>query len=315
MKHTAKAHVNIALIKYWGKKDSTWNLPLTSSLSLTLDKFYTITTVEYHKEMMEDHLYIDGNFILGEELNRVVKFMNWVRKLYGIPYFARIESQNYVPKKAGLASSSSAFAALALAATKAYGLDLSQIELSKLARLGSGSAARSIYGDFAIWHEGESHDTSYAESFGKLDDIAVIVCLIDQGEKKVDSRTAMLKLDDYPELKETWIDTTNDYIKDIKKAFKKQDFKQIGEISQSHAELMHYIIQETGTSYLTNESFLVLDLVEKLKNQGHEIYATMDAGPNIKILVKKDAIKDVLPAIEKKCKVIVCYPGNGVTSL
>lgn len=315
MKHIAKAHVNIALIKYWGKKDRKWNLPLTSSISLTLDKFYTITSVEYHPEMIEDHLYIDGNFILGEELKRVSTFMNSVRKLYDIPYFARIESQNYVPKKAGLASSSSAFAALALASTKAYGLNLSHIELSKLARLGSGSAARSIYGDFVIWHEGHDHDSSFAENFGKLDDIAVIVCLIDQGEKKIDSRTAMLKLDDYPELKETWIDTTNDYIKDIKKAFKKNDFNQIGEISQSHAELMHYIIQETGVNYLNETSFKVLDLVEKLRNQGYEVYATMDAGPNIKILLKKDMIKNVLPSIESLSKVIICYPGSGVTSL
>src|SRR5690606_15681978 len=126
------------------------------------------------------------------------RFMDFIRKEYQIPFYAEIQSYNHVPKRAGVASSSSAFASLALAATKAFGLDLSERELSTIARFGSGSASRSIYNDLVIWHEGHSHETSYAERFADADDLVLLVCMIDSSEKKIDSRTAMNELKKYP---------------------------------------------------------------------------------------------------------------------
>lgn len=315
MKHTAKANVNIALVKYWGKKDIEWNLPLTSSLSLTLDAFYTKTTVEYNPKLSEDQLYIDDVIITGGEFLRVSKYMDKIRKLYNIPYYAVINSYNFVPKKAGLASSSSAFAALAYAATKAYNLDLDKKELSSLARLGSGSASRSIYDGLVVWHEGKDHLSSYAEHLTNIEDLALIVCLIDESPKKVNSTEAMNRLNDYPELKELWILSTKDAFKDMKDAIIEDDFDRIGGISESHASLMHYIIQETGVSYLTDASFKVMDLTEKIRNEGIPVYYTMDAGANVKILTKKKYVDQVLPRYEKLSKVIVSYAGMGVTSV
>ncbi|WP_162164030.1 diphosphomevalonate decarboxylase [Acholeplasma hippikon] len=311
MKATAKAHVNIALIKYWGKKDIELNLPLTSSLSFTLDKFYTKTTVHYKKELIEDQLYIDQRYITGPEYERVTKYLSKIRQMYNIPYYAMIESENYVPKKAGVASSSSAFAALALAATRAYGIDLSEKELSSLARLGSGSAARSIYGGFAFWNEGYDHLSSYAEPFNGFEDMAVLVCMVDDREKKISSRDAMLELTKNEENKNDWIENTNDFIEQIKEAFINDDFDTVGGIAESHAMLMHYYMQEDGIDYLTDQSFKIIDLTEKLRGQGFPVYATMDAGPNVKILTKKEYIKDVIGSYEKLAKVTVCYKGEG----
>lgn len=315
MKHTAKANVNIALVKYWGKKDIEWNLPLTSSLSLTLDAFYTKTTVAYDPKLSQDQLFIDDIEITGGEFIRVSKYMDKVRKLYNIPYYAVIHSYNFVPKKAGLASSSSAFAALAYAATKAYNLDLDKKELSSLARLGSGSASRSIYEGLAVWHEGKDHLSSYAEHLTNMDDLALIVCLIDESPKKVNSTEAMNRLNDYPDLKELWVLSTKDAFIDMKDAIIEDDFDSIGGIAESHASLMHYIIQETGVSYLTEASFKVMDLTEKIRNEGIPVYYTMDAGANVKILTKKKYVDQVLPRYEKLSKVIVSYAGMGVTSV
>src|SRR5690554_2131442 len=165
----ARGYVNIAFIKYWGKANIEKNIPLTKSIGLTLDKFYTETKVTYDKNLKEDILYIDNVKATPNELKRVSNFMDFIRKEYNIPYYAKIDSFNYVPKKAGLSSSSSAFSALALAATKAYQLDLPQNELSRLARYGSGSAARSVIGAFSIW-DNKDDLSSFAKSFYDLED-------------------------------------------------------------------------------------------------------------------------------------------------
>lgn len=315
MKQTAKANVNIALIKYWGKKNVEWNLPLTSSISLTLDKFYTKTTVEYKKELIEDHLYIDDKFIVGSELERVASFMNLIRTIYDIPYFAQITSYNHVPKKAGIASSSSAFAALALAATSAYGINLDKKELSTLARIGSGSAARSIYGGFVIWHEGHNHETSYAEPFGEFEDVAILVCMVDKNEKHIDSRTAMKRLNENKDLLDQWILHTNNAIESMKESFNESDFDKLGTLAESHALLMHWTMHQTGVDYLNKLSFEVIELTENLRKKGIPVYATMDAGPNVKIITKKEYIKEVLPLYEQLTQVTVCYAGEGAILL
>lgn len=315
MTHTAKANVNIALIKYWGKKNIEWNLPLTSSISLTLDAFYTKTTVTYEIDLKSDVLIIDDVNIIGEEFDRVTLYMDKIRKLYNIPYYAKITSYNHVPKKAGLASSSSAFAALAYAATKAYDLDLDLKTLSSLARLGSGSASRSIYEGLALWHEGKDHESSFAEHLTNMDDLALIICLIDESPKKVNSTDAMKRLNDYPELKKLWLLSTNDAFEEMKKAILENDFDTIGSIAESHASLMHYIIQETGVSYLTETSFKIMDLTEKIRNEGIPVYYTMDAGANVKIITKKEYVQKVQARYEKLSKVIVGYTGMGVSSV
>ena len=161
---SAIAHPNIAFIKYWGNRDDTLHLPASGSLSMCLEELTTRTSVTFDPSLAQDQLTLDGQVMQGEALTRVSGFLDHVRRLAGINTYAQVTSENNFPSGAGIASSASAFAALALAATSALGLDLSEPALSSLARLGSGSACRSIPTGFVEWVPGTCHEDSYAIS-------------------------------------------------------------------------------------------------------------------------------------------------------
>src|SRR5687767_9580313 len=146
MNAVAEARTNIALVKYWGKRDHALNLPAAGSLSLTLDGLVTRTRVALDPMLAEDVLLLGGIADRGEARQRVSRFLEIVRAMAGTPVYATIESQNSFPTASGLASSASGFAALAAAAAQAYDLELTPAQLSALARRGSGSAARSVFG-------------------------------------------------------------------------------------------------------------------------------------------------------------------------
>lgn len=151
MKNTVRAHTNIALIKYWGKADPILRLPLMSSLSMTLDAFYTDTSIE--KTDGENAFYLNNVKQEGKAQERVFAYLEKLKEKFNCNDKLIVKSINHVPTSAGLASSSSAFAALAAAFCKLYDLDVDKTELSRLARIGSGSASRSIFGGFAIWQK------------------------------------------------------------------------------------------------------------------------------------------------------------------
>ena len=190
---TARAHTNIALVKYWGKKDQKLIIPQTDSLSLTLNEFYADTSVEFRDDLTADHIEIDGHVVTGHAADKVINFLNIIRKLSGKNSYANVISTNHVPISAGLASSASAFAALATAASKAAGLELDRRDLSRLARRGSGSATRSIYGGLVEWHRGTDDLTSFAEPIMENVDfgIEMIALLLNTSKKKVSSRQGM----------------------------------------------------------------------------------------------------------------------------
>ena len=152
---TAIAHPNIALIKYWGNKNQILRIPVNGSISFNLDSLFTKTQVRFDPEFSTDALSINGLNTPGPGLERVVSFLNIVRDLAGIQIHAQIQSENNFPIGTGIASSASAFAALALAASTALGLELSEKKLSCLARRGSGSASRSVPAGFVEWYPGE----------------------------------------------------------------------------------------------------------------------------------------------------------------
>jgi diphosphomevalonate decarboxylase len=129
MKATAKAPANIALIKYWGKKDEALRIPANDSLAICLDKAFTVTTVEFSTSYQKDKVVIDKKEAQGQEGERVVKHLERIRKKAGIKLFAQVVSENSFPTAAGLASSASGFAALTLASSKAAGLSLSEKDL------------------------------------------------------------------------------------------------------------------------------------------------------------------------------------------
>jgi len=174
---TAQANPNIAFIKYWGNRDEVLRLPASGSISMNLDGLYTRTTVSFQPSLPFDELIINGREVTGPALDRVAALLSVVRELAAIQAKAEVVSENNFPSGAGLASSASAFAALALAASRAAGLQLGEADLSRLARRGSGSACRSVPAGFVEWRVGTSEADSYAVSIAPPEHWPLVDCI------------------------------------------------------------------------------------------------------------------------------------------
>lgn len=318
---TAVAHPNIALVKYWGKRDERLVLPRSSSLSMTLDVFPTTTTVRLDPAAGTDAVTIGGEPTAGEPRRRVVAFLELVRELAGRTEPAVVDTHNTVPTGAGLASSASGFAALALASATAYGLDLDATTLSRLARRGSGSASRSIFGGFAVWHAGEGSGTagdlaSYAEPVPVSGlDPALVIALVDAGPKAVSSRAAMRRTVDTSPLYRAWTDSSRDDLHDMLAALRRGDLDAVGGIAERNALGMHatMLAARPAVRYLSPATLEVLDSVLRLRRNGVPAYATMDAGPNVKVLCHRTDADRVAEAVRAtgRCSALVAGPGPG----
>lgn len=303
-----RANVNFALIKYWGKKDEDLKIPYQSSLSFTVDNLYTETEVIFDNDLTKDIINING---ITKDDKRVIKHMDLIRKEFNVNKYAYITSKNFVATEAGLASSASAFAALTLAATKALNLNLSKKELSIIARKGSGSASRSIYSDFAIWHHGTNDLDSFAEPIDLIwDDFRIIVCIINDNKKVKSSSQAMKESVLNKKVYNNWVLESEKDLKEMLKALPLKDIDKVGIIAERNALLMHEVIEKTNTYYRTKESFLVIDKVKELREKGIKAYITMDAGPNVKIITTKAYVDDILNEF-KNIKTLICKNGDG----
>ncbi|HTT46208.1 MAG TPA: diphosphomevalonate decarboxylase [Thermoplasmata archaeon] len=157
---TYEAPPNIALVKYWGVRDREHQVPFNSSISVTLDRMRSRTTVRFDPGLGDDRVRLNGEPATGGPRDGIVRFLDRVRTLANVTYAAEVTSDNNFPTASGLASSASGFAALAGASTAALGLRLSDRQLSQLARFGSGSASRSVFGGFVEWRAGTRADGS-----------------------------------------------------------------------------------------------------------------------------------------------------------
>ena len=316
---TAKAHTNIALVKYWGKKDQELIIPQTDSLSLTLNEFYTTTTVNFDNHLTSDLVAIDQQTLSKKEAKKVVHVLDIVRQLSGIKAFARVESINHVPTAAGLASSASAFAALAGAASTAAGLNLSSRDLSRLARRGSGSATRSIYGGLVEWQKGIDDASSFAQPILENVDfpIEMLAVLVDTKKKKVSSRSGMQSSVETSPYYDAWRQVVANDMIAIKQAIKAKDIDQIGHIAEENALRMHALTfsADPGFTYFNGETLTIIKAVEDLRNQGINCYYTMDAGPNVKVIYDREnrsKIVEKLSNIVGPERLVVSQPGPGI---
>ncbi|GGG98940.1 diphosphomevalonate decarboxylase [Staphylococcus pragensis] len=288
----ARAHTNIALIKYWGKADEALIIPMNNSLSVTLDRFYTETQVTFDETLSQDQLILNGEEVDAKESAKIQRYMDMIRKEAGITTYALIESENFVPTAAGLASSASAYAALAGACNEALQLGLSDKDLSRLARRGSGSASRSIFGGFAEWEKGHDDATSYAHSIdanGWEDDLAMIFVVINNKSKKVSSRSGMSLTRDTSRFYQYWLDRVDEDLKETKDAIAQKDFKRMGEVIEANGLRMHAtnLGAQPPFTYLVPESYEAMRIVHECREAGLPCYFTMDAGPNVKVLIEK----------------------------
>lgn len=297
----ATANANIALIKYWGKRDEKLILPYTSSLSLTLSDLYTQTAVNFSDDFSEDSVTLDGENLLPGSTTfcRVISMLDLVREKAGISTKARVASRNHVPTAAGLASSASGFAALCASAAFAAGLKLTPRELSRLARRGSGSACRSIFGGLVIWHAGEDDETSYAEpvaeaaspaSAPKNLNLAMIVVTLDDHKKAISSREAMRRTVETSPAYMPWVEQSKLDLSDALEAIRAADIEKLGEVVERNALGMHETMHKAAppVNYFTDKTYAVLRAVRAMRECGWPVWATMDAGPNVKVLTDGD---------------------------
>ena len=328
MKATAIANSNIALSKYWGKRDDKLVLPYNSSISMTLDNLHTKTTVDFNSEYEYDKVTFWDNWknkiereIGTEEIKKIVNLLEIIRKMSGKEMYARVETENNFPTAAGLASSASGFAALALAGSKAIELDLDKKELSILARKsGSGSAARSIEGGFVEFKRGEKDDgsDSYAEQIfpdNHWNELNMVVAIVSKSKKKVSSTEGMGWTVETSPYYGDWLKTVGKDLDNIRKAIKEKDFSLLGKTAESNCMKMHAAMMTTSPPlrYWKAETFKVMDLVTEIRDDGTECYYTIDAGPNVKILcLENDAkyIQSMTDKIEGVEKVIKCKVGK-----
>ncbi|MGW0182332.1 diphosphomevalonate decarboxylase [Nocardia sp. NPDC003345] len=318
----AVAYPNMALVKYWGKRDEELILPVTGSLSMTLDIFPTTTRVVLRERAATDSVRLNGRRTEARTRIRVERFLDLVRDLAGRSERARVITENTVPTGAGLASSASGFAALAAAASAAYGLRLDRRTLSRLARRGSGSACRSIFGGFVLWHAGAGFgaagdESCYAEPVHADIDPAMVIAVVDAGPKTLPSRTAMRQSIATSPLYRSWARSNNTALEQIQAALDAGDLTEMGAIAEQNALGMHATMLSARPSirYLAPRSLSVLDRVDRIRAAGVPAYATIDAGPNVAVLcARRDAEHVVaeLSEVDGVAEVRVAHQGPGV---
>jgi diphosphomevalonate decarboxylase len=284
---TATAHPNIAFIKYWGDRDSSLHLPANGSISMNLDGLHTRTTVFFDERLGEDQLRLNGHAAKGLALQRVSAMLDQVRQMSGVSLFAQVTSANNFPIGTGIASSASSFAALALAASHAAGLQLSESELSRLARTGSGSACRSVPGGFVEWQAGSDDEDSYAFTIAPLEhwDLVDCVAIVSREHKQTGSKeghpTALTsplqvgRLADAPRR----LDICRGAICDRR-------FADFAEIVELDSNLMHAVMMTSspGLFYWKPVTLALMQAVQEWRKEGLPVCYTIDAGPNVHVL-------------------------------
>lgn len=316
----AIAHPNIALAKYWGKRNEILNLPAVGSISITLDELTTTTEIRFLENAENDLILFNGKIANESEQKKFSGFIDLFRNFSGNPKFVEIKTENNFPTSAGLASSASGFAALTKASSELFKLELSDKELSQIARIGSGSASRSIFGGFAEWHKGDTEDGSdcFAEQIAKPESfpLSVIIVVTSLKTKKVSSRDGMKNSSLTSPFYHSFVETSEEDIKIIKKAILNQDFNLMAQASMRSTIKMHSVMMTTNPPlfYWNSTTYSIIELVRELVNEKQPVFFTIDAGPQVKIITLKgseEIILNRLKEINQIEKIIVCSLGNG----
>src|SRR5260221_202430 len=283
-KATAVAHPNIALIKYWGNTDEALRLPGRGSISMNLGGLTTRTTVEFSPDFAADSANVDGQDMTGAGLDRVSRHLDYARELAGVKQRARVSSASNFPAGAGIASSASAFAALSLAAVAALNLELSERELSSMARLGSGSASRSVPSGFVEWYGGATHETSFAETFAPAEYWALtdLIAVISREHKRTGS-TEGHTLAGSSVLQQARLDTAKERLARCKAAIQHLDFASLAEIVEVDSTIMHAVMMTSVPPliYWQPETLALMEAVREWRADGIQVLYTIDAGPNV----------------------------------
>ena len=306
---SARAHSNIAFIKYWGNRDHRLRLPANSSLSMNLSALHTTTTVRWSADLATDSLTINGEAPAVAALRRVQAHLDRLRRRLGTKLRAQVDSRNNFPMGAGIASSASAFAALTMAAVAALNERISERELTTLARLGSGSAARSIPGGFVEWHFAHTHEDSYAETIAAADHwhLVDVIAIVSHQHKRVGS-TAGHASANSSIFQSARVETAAARLKEVKQAIVQRDFELLARVVEADSNLMHAVMMTSRPPlfYWQPLTLAVMEAVRSWREDaGLRVCYTLDAGPNVHCICAADdaqavaeRLSDLSPAID-----------------
>ncbi len=317
----AIAPSNIAIVKYWGKRNSELNLPLNSSISISLDGIYARTKVIFDEKLTEDKVIVNGKELGPNEKEAyATKVLNIFRKIYGKKIYALVDSNTNFPEASGLASSAAGIAALVYAANSALSLNLPQRELSIIARIGSGSACRSTVGGFVYWEKGikDSGEDSFCYQIfpeNYWEDLVDIIAIVSSQKKKISSRLGMQTSVNSSELMRCRLDFVERTIPEVINSIKEKNEKKFFELIMRHSNSMHAIILDSWPSffYLNDKD---LEIMRWIQDYGKAAY-TFDAGQNAHIITLKQYINPILDFLSSMNveKTIISKVGHGPTVL
>lgn len=294
MQARARARANIALVKYWGKSDAALNIPAVGSISITLDGLWSDTEVEFGSGLKHDSFVLNGKEDAAQ-LRRVTGCLDLLRREAGVEMPARVVSQNNFPTGAGLASSASGFAALVGAAAQALGLERSAKELSILARRGSGSAARSIFGGFVEMYIGEATDgnDSYATPLLGADDwpLQVVIAVTETGAKATGSTKGMQSSEATSPFYRAWVESAPADLDAARSAIVSQDFAALADVAEHSCLKLHALAMTSRSPllYWNPATLACIQAVRALQRGGVPVFFTIDAGPQLKAVCLPEA--------------------------
>jgi diphosphomevalonate decarboxylase len=293
---TAIAHPNIAFIKYWGNRDHELRLPSNPSLSMNLAGLETTTSVAFDETLKDDEVTIGGEVQGGVARARVSKHLDLIRARAGMVWCARVESRSNFPAGAGIASSASAFAALTVAGAAAAGLQLSEAELSALARRGSGSACRSVPGGFTEWRVGAGDADSYAVSIAPPEHwaLADLVALLSKKHKATGS-TEGHSLAAASPLQAARVASAPERLAQCKAALLAREFPAFAEIVEADSTLMHAVMMTSYPPlyYWEPLTLAIMKAVREWRAGGLAVCFTIDAGANVHCIATAEAAPEV----------------------
>lgn len=314
MKIKVKSNTNIALVKYWGKKNKELKTPLNNSISMTLDSLYTITSIE---ESENDIFIINGK---EDKNNRTKKYLDLLRNKFNKKDSLKIITENNFPTAAGIASSASGFSALAFGLDKYWNLNLDKKELSILSRIGSGSASRSIYGGFSEWEKGNNDDGSDSFAFQIVDenywkDIRMIIVIVEDNKKDKSSSDGMDETVNTSPFYPAWLSSVENDLINLRKAIIEKDIEKLGKTVEHNCLKMHSTMITTIPSiiYWKPATLEIIEKINEIRKNNYQCYYTMDAGPNVKVLCEEKDLNIIKKQLEEmKCvkKIIVSKCGS-----
>ena len=317
-----KSYANIAIVKYWGKKDAKKMIPATSSISLTLNDMFTETEMEFisgedikisvEKEMkngdykdkfsnMTDLFYLNGELqdsVHTEKISKVVDLFRENRSQK-----VKISTTNNMPTAAGLSSSSSGLSAVIKACNKLFGKNYTQSELAQISKFGSGSSSRSFFGPIAAWDK----DTGEIYGIETALKLAMIVLVLNENKKEISSRNGMELCAKTSTYFDEWVKQSEIDFVNMKKYLAENDFEKVGTLTEENALRMHKTTETANPpfTYFNEKTYEAMDFVKNLRNNGEKCYFTMDAGPNVKVLCLEEDLEKLAGIFGKKYKVII----------